>query len=94
MTKEHTEGKGKGLDLDKGKGKGIGRGTPSPATQTEIYNKFIECFEKGWGLKTTGRVLAQIRDFSQELSAAGNLDTFASRLYHALKMVCYSLSAF
>jgi len=45
--------------------------SPSPGTQTEIYDKFVECFEKGWGFKTTGKVLAQIRDFSQELSAAG-----------------------
>jgi|GEM_PF-5639545 len=59
-------------DLDKGKGEGPKRHPPpSPSTQLEIYDKFVECFEKGWGLKPTGKVLAQIRDFSQELSAAG-----------------------
>jgi len=71
-----TMGKGEGkdldLDLDKGKGEGPKRHPPpSPSTQLEIYDKFVEGFEKGWGLKTTGKVLAQIRDFSQELSAAG-----------------------
>jgi len=74
--KETEEEKGRGKrkrKIPENSGEFSGeRGPPSsPATQTEIYDKFVECFEKGWGLKTTGKVLAQIRDFSQELSAAG-----------------------
>lgn len=72
------EGEGKGLDLDLdldldlGKGEGAQRHPPpSPATSSQIYDQFIECFQKGWGQKTTGKSLAQIRDFSQQLSAAG-----------------------
>jgi len=73
--KEKETEKEKEKEKEGGKGRlpsALGsRSPPSPATQIEIYDKFIECFEKGWGFKTTGKVLAQIRDFSQELSAAG-----------------------
>jgi len=58
--KEKEEGKRRG-SLPSALGS---RSPPSPGTQIEIYNKFVECFENGWGLKTTGKVLAQIRDFS------------------------------
>jgi len=65
----------------KRKGRGRGRGNlpsalgsrslPSPATSFQIYEQFVENYEKGWGLKTDGKSLAQMRDFSQELSTAG-----------------------
>jgi len=69
--KEYGRGRGRVNSPETPKGSQVRKPSPSPGTQTEIYDKFVECFEKGWGLKTTGKVLAQIRDFSQDLSAAG-----------------------
>ena len=74
---EEEEEKEKEEEKEGGRGKGrlpstLGsKASPSPATQIEIYDKFVEFFEKGWGQKTTGKILAQIRDFTEELSAAG-----------------------
>ncbi len=70
-------------EKEDGKGRGKGRSpstlpsvlgsksSPSPSPVLEIYNKFTDCYEKGWGQKTDGKSLAQIRDYAEELSAAG-----------------------
>lgn len=98
VTLGEGEGEGKGLDLDldldKGEGKGLKRhSTASPATLTQIYNEFVDSFEKGWGEKTTGKLLAQMRDFSQELCAAGCPPSYVSEAFkEAASMNKLSLS--
>ncbi|MBA7672483.1 hypothetical protein ES703_80660 [subsurface metagenome] len=71
--KEEEEGnrRGRGILPSSLPGELGSKSPPSPATDIQLYDKFVDCYEKGWGLKTDGKSLAQMRDFSKELAAAG-----------------------
>ena len=80
LAKERESTKEKEIENEKEEERGRGRGnipgapggtSPPPGTYPEISNNFLECYEKGWGLKVDGKALSQIRDFSKEISAAG-----------------------
>jgi len=82
VTMGEGEGKNLDLDLDKGKGEGPKRHPkPSPSTPIQIYGNFVECYEQGWGKRTSGKTLAQMRDFSQELSAAGCPESYVREAF-------------
>ena len=57
------------------------RSPPSPSTHIQIYGNFVECYEQGWGMKTDGKILAQMRDFAQELSAAGCPESYVREAF-------------
>ncbi|MBA7701029.1 hypothetical protein ES703_109757 [subsurface metagenome] len=60
-----------------GRGRGIlpsklgSRAPPSPATSQDILDKLKNCYPYAFGKQPGARILAQLRDLSEELSAAG-----------------------
>lgn len=54
---------------------------PPPSSPTKIYDQFVQCFEKGWGQKTDGKSLAQLRDYSYELARAGCPESYVHEAF-------------